>query len=71
MKKSYVLDGTLQINVVIELGEVNDLITQLEAAVGEEGKNWRAKELAAKLRTVRRDAAEEARREFQNMIESI
>ncbi len=56
---------------MIELGEVNDLITQLEAAVGEEGKNWRAKELAAKLRTVRREAAEEARREFQNMIESI
>jgi hypothetical protein len=71
MKKSYVLDGTLQINVVIELGEVNDLITQLEAAVGEEGKNWRAKELITKLRTVRRDAAEEARREFQTMIESI
>jgi hypothetical protein len=71
MKKSYVLDGTLQINVVIELGEVNDLITQLESAVGEEGKNWRAKELITKLRTVRRDAAEEARREFQNMIDSI
>jgi hypothetical protein len=70
MKKSYVQDGTLQISITIDLGEINDLITQLESVVGEEGKNWRAKELITKLRTVRRDAAEEARREFQNMIES-
>jgi hypothetical protein len=70
MKKSYVQDGTLQINITIDLGEINDLITQLESVVGEEGKNWRAKELITKLRTVRRDAAEEARREFQNIIEA-
>jgi hypothetical protein len=70
MKKSYVQDGTLQISITIDLGEINDLITQLESVVGEEGKNWRAKELITKLRTVRRDAAEEARREFQNIIEA-
>lgn len=72
MKKGYVYENTLQVNVTIDLGEINDMIAALEPLTTEEGnKNWKAREIVTKLRTMRREAAEEARREFENMLQKV
>jgi hypothetical protein len=69
MKKSYVNESSLVVNVHIDLGEVTQLIDTLKTVDTEQSNNWKAKDLISKLERVRRDAAEEAKREFENMLE--
>lgn len=75
MKKSYVKEEALQIQMDIDLGEVAQLIDVLQDVVNdtEDGasNNWKAKDLLRKLKAVRHDAAEEARREFENMLQRV
>ena len=75
MKKSYVKEEALKIQVDIDLGEVVQLIDVLQDVVNdtEDGatNNWKAKDLLRKLKAVRQDAAEEARREFENMLQRV
>lgn len=70
MKKSYVNETTLHINLVADLGEINDLLTVLKSA-DEEQQDYRAKSLITKIEKLRRDAVEEARREFENMLDKV
>lgn len=67
MKKSYVQESTLIVNVTIDLGEIGQLIDTLEPTTEGESKNWRAEELLRKLKDLRREAVEEARREFESL----
>jgi hypothetical protein len=70
MKKSYVLESSLNVYVTIDLGEINDLISELEPLASEESNsNWKARDLVKKLKTMRKEAAEEASREFARMAE--
>ena len=69
MRKSYVSETTLKIQVEIDLGEIENLISSLSDVDTADGKNWRAKELVSKLQKLKRDAAEEARRGFERMLE--
>ena len=71
MKKSYVLESTLNVYVTMDLGEINDLINELEPRASEESSsNRKAQELVRKLKTMRKEAAEEASREFARMVEN-
>ena len=69
MKKSYVKEHSLQIQIDIDLGEVNQLIDTLKTVDTEQSNSWKAKDPITKLERLRRDAAEEAKREFENMLE--
>ena len=70
MKKSYVIESTLQVYVTIDLGEINDMIAVLEPITTEESNsNWKARDLVSKLKEMRRDAAQEAKREFERMAQ--
>ena len=69
MKKSYVLETSLVVKIDIDLGEINQLVETLEPLTTEEGNNYRAKDLVRKLRALRKEAVEEAEREFHNMAE--
>jgi hypothetical protein len=69
MRKSYVSETTLKVQVEIDLGEIENLISSLSDVDTADGKNWRAKELVTKLQKIKRDAAEEARRGFERMLE--
>ena len=72
MKKSYVTEETLCVKTDIELGEIAQLIDVLQDVVGDEdSSNWKAKDLLRKLKDLRRDAVEEARREFDNMLHRV
>lgn len=67
MKKSYVQESTLVVNVTIDLGEIGQLIDTLEPTLEGESKNRRAEELVRKLKDLRREVVEEARREFESL----
>jgi len=68
MKKSYVIETSMQVKVEIDLGEIAQLIEVVDSVADAEGSNnWVAKELARKLKALRRDAAEEAQREFERL----
>jgi len=71
MKKSYINEQSLQIKVDIDLGEVNSLIEELAELTGEGSTHWRAKDLKIKLEKLRREAVEEARREFDSMLDKL
>lgn len=72
MKKSYVSESTLEVKVDIELGEIASLIDVLQDVVNdEESSNWKASDLLRKLKDLRRGAVEEARREFENMLDRV
>jgi hypothetical protein len=44
----------------------------LQDVVGDEdSSNWKAKDLLRKLKDLRREAVEEARREFENMLHRV
>jgi hypothetical protein len=68
MKKSYVIETSMQVKVEIDLGEIAQLIEVVDSVADAEGSNnWVAKDLARKLKALRRDAAEEAQREFERL----
>ena len=68
MKKSYVIETSMQVKVEIDLGEIAQLIEVVDSVADTDGSNnWVAKDLARKLKTLRRDAAEEAQREFERL----
>ena len=69
MRKSYVSETTLKVQVEIDLGEIENLISSLSDLDTADGKNYRAKELVTKLQKHKREAAEEARRGFERMLE--
>lgn len=72
MKKSYVSESSLEVKMDIELGEIHTLIDVLDKIVNDEDSStWSARSLVGKLRKVRRDAVEEARREFENMLDRV
>ena len=70
MRKSYVSETTLKVQVEIDLGEIENLISSLSDLDTADGKNYRAKELVTKLQKLKREAAEEARRGFERMLEN-
>ena len=69
MKKSYVNERSIKATIEIGLDDVTNLIDLLNEAYPEEGENktYRAAALQKKLRQLRRDIADEARREFESM----
>ena len=69
MRKTYVSETTLKVQVEIDLGEIENLINSLSDLDTADGKNYRAKELVTKLQKLKREAAEEARRGFERMLE--
>ncbi len=69
MRKSYVSETTLKVQVEIDLGEIENLISSLSDLDTADGKNYRAKELVTKLQKLKREAAEEARYGFERMLE--
>jgi len=69
MRKSYVSETSLKVQVEIDLGEIENLIRSLSDLDTSDGKNWRAKELVSKLEKLKREAAEEARRGFERILE--
>ena len=72
MQKSYVLEQTMQFKMDIDLGEINQLIDVLDQLIDEDtSNNWKAKELASKLKSVRRSTVEEAKREFDTMLDRV
>jgi hypothetical protein len=71
MKKSYVNERSITAHIEIGLDDVTNLIDLLNEAYPEgENKTYRATALQKKLRQLRRDIAEEARREFEAMSNS-
>lgn len=71
MKKSYVLENSLNVKIDIDLGEINDLLEELTVKDENETLSYRAKTLKSKFEKLRREAVEEARREFENMLDRI
>jgi len=69
MKKSYVNETSLNINIVADLGEINDILTVLKSADDEQ--NYRAKSLISKIEKLRLEAIQEARREFETMLDNV
>jgi|8_EtaG_2_1085327.scaffolds.fasta_scaffold06408_5 hypothetical protein len=68
MKKSYVEQSSLEVNLVIDLGEINDLIKSLTDAAPEGSNNYRLNRMINKLKTVKREAAKDAIALFENMM---
>ena len=70
MKKSYVVETSLQVKIEIDLGEIEQLIDVVGGVAEADGSNnWAAKDLARKLKDLRKDAVEEAKREFVRMAD--
>jgi predicted DNA-binding ArsR family transcriptional regulator len=69
MKKTYVNETSLNINIVADLGEINDILTVLKSADDEQ--NYRAKSLISKIEKLRLEAIQEARREFETMLDNV
>jgi predicted DNA-binding ArsR family transcriptional regulator len=69
MKKTYVNETSLNINIVADLGEINDILTVLKSADDEQ--NYRAKSLISKIEKLRLEAIQEARREFEDMLDKV
>ena len=69
MKKTYVNETSLNINIVADLGEINDILTVLKSADNEQ--NYRAKSLISKIEKLRLEAIQEARREFETMLDNV
>jgi hypothetical protein len=70
MKKSYVNEASLTVNVTIDLGEISELIDILKELDGESSNHWRAASLRNKLEKLRRDSAQEALRGFETMLDN-
>lgn len=70
MRKSYVNESSLSVNMVADLGEINDILAVLKS-VDDEHVNYRAKSLISKIEKLRREAVEEARREFETMLDKV
>ncbi len=69
MKKSYVEQSSLEINLAIDLGEINDLIKSLTDAAPEGSNNYRLNRMITKLKTVKREAVKDAVALFENMMD--
>lgn len=69
MKKSYVQEHSMKVLVEIDLGEINTLIDSLGELDSEASGSYRAEQLIGKLKTVRREAADDARREFERLAQ--
>lgn len=68
MKKSYVVESSLIVKVDIDLGEIAQLIDVVESVAEAEGNNnWKARDLVRKLKDLRKDAVDEAKREFDSL----
>ncbi len=69
MKKSYVEQSSLEVNLAIDLGEINDLIKSLTDAAPEGSNNYRLNRMITKLKTVKREAVKDAVALFENMMD--
>lgn len=69
MRKSYVEQSSLEINLAIDLGEINDLIKSLTDAAPEGSNNYRLNRMITKLKTVKREAVQDAVALFENMMD--
>tara|TARA_R100000951_G_scaffold80992_4_gene68769 strand:+ start:271 stop:483 length:213 start_codon:yes stop_codon:yes gene_type:complete len=69
MKKSYVEKSSLEVNLVIDLGEMDDLIKSLSDAKPEGSNNYRLTRMITKLKTVKREAVKDAVALFENMMD--
>ena len=62
----------MQVKVDVDLGEINELIEALDQLVNDDtSNNWKAKGLSSKLKALRRATVEEAKREFENMLDRV
>ena len=69
MRKSYIREQSVQLIVEINLGELTQLIEIVEGAASVEGASWRVRDALEKLQTAKREAAQEAVREFTRLAE--
>jgi hypothetical protein len=69
MRKSYVEQSSLEVNLAIDLGEINDLIKSLTDAAPEGSNNYRLNRMITKLKTVKREAVQDAVALFENMMD--
>ena len=73
MRKSYIQNTSLIVKADIDLGEINQVIDVLQDIVGdeEECKNWEAMNILRKFKALRREAVDDARRDFENMFNRV
>ena len=69
MRKSYIEQSSLEVNLAIDLGEINDLIKSLTDAAPEGSNNYRLNRMVTKLKTVKREAVKDAVALFENMMD--
>tara|TARA_R100000951_G_scaffold52566_1_gene44233 strand:- start:262 stop:474 length:213 start_codon:yes stop_codon:yes gene_type:complete len=69
MRKSYIEQSSLEVNLAIDLGEINDLIKSLTDAAPEGSNNYRLNRMITKLKTVKREAVKDAVALFENMMD--
>lgn len=67
MRKSYVLESSLQICMLIELKELDEIIAMIEPLTAGENGDWKARDVLDKLSGLRRDSVAEAKREFDKL----
>ena len=70
MKKAYIQNTSLIVKADIDLGEINQVIDVLQDIVGDESEcnNWEATTLLRKFKALRREAVDDARRDFESMF---
>lgn len=69
MRKSYVQEHTLTVLVEIDLGEIGTMIDSLNELDTEQAGSYRVRELVGKLKNLRRETADDARREFERLAQ--
>jgi hypothetical protein len=67
MRKSYVLESSLQICMLIELKELDEILALIEPLTNGENGDWKARDVLEKLSGLRRDSVAEAKREFDKL----
>jgi hypothetical protein len=67
MRKSYVLESSLQICMLIELKELDEILALIEPLTTGENGDWKARDVLEKLSGLRRDSLAEAKREFDKL----
>ena len=69
MKKSYVEQSSLEVNLIIDLGEINELIRSLSDLAPEGSNNYRITTMLGKLKSVKREAVQDAVALLENMMD--
>ena len=70
MKTSYSNEHTMSVTVNVDMGELANLIEYTSTAAEADGGSYVAKDLLKSLKRAKQDAAENALRGFQRMIDA-